>query len=389
MSVSRFSNLDNESIDEIIIKNTPENTVRSKRYIWKMFMEFCSIRKYELDGNRTTEELASILKDWAVNMRKRDGSEFKEATIKTVWNITSKLLQEKYYNDYNVIIDPFKSVIFKYARNARDATRKKLQTDPSKRKMASAPLSLSEFNRIINFWDENTPEGLQRKFYHIAAVELAWRGGEAVACLLEFFQLEKNNDGTPTNRVEYNPIFSKTCQGGSKNCTDSKYLVQNSDSNACPVRLYLKLLSKRGPQIKTNRLFLRPNRHWKKETDNWYDNMPLGRNVINGWTKASAEAIGLDTNLKKITNHSNRSTAVSHLAKSGVQEQQLLKITGHSNANSIKPYLNIDKEHHNKIINNMRGNMSTIMETTNTSSASNSNTFSFTNCSFNDCVFNK
>lgn len=89
------------------------------------------------------------------------------------------------------MIDPFKSLVFKPARDARDATRKKLQADPCKRKTSSVSLSLSEVNQIILFWDENTPEGLMRKFYHIAAVELAWRGGEAVACLLDFFKSRK------------------------------------------------------------------------------------------------------------------------------------------------------------------------------------------------------
>ncbi|MVN24870.1 DUF3504 domain-containing protein, partial [Staphylococcus aureus] len=140
---------------------------------------------------------------------------------------------------------------------------------------------------------------------------------EGAACLVDYFHIEKDNNGSPTNKIEYNPIFSKTCQGGSKNCASSKWLVQNSDNNACPVRLFIKLLSKRGTNIKTNRLFLRPNRHWKTGSDNWYDNMPLGRNIINGWTKSSAEAIGLDTKQRKITNHSNRATAVSQLAKSG------------------------------------------------------------------------
>lgn len=81
---------------------------------------------------------------------------------------------------------PFKSVIFKQSRNAHDATRKNLQSDPTKRKTRSVPLNPIEINKIINLWNENTPEGLQRKFYHIVAVELAWRGGEAVICLIDF-----------------------------------------------------------------------------------------------------------------------------------------------------------------------------------------------------------
>ncbi|XP_044760192.1 uncharacterized protein LOC123317652 [Coccinella septempunctata] len=48
------------------------------------------IKPTNSDGNWTMEELASILKDWVVNTRKKDGSEFEEDTVKTKWNLTSK-----------------------------------------------------------------------------------------------------------------------------------------------------------------------------------------------------------------------------------------------------------------------------------------------------------
>uniref|UniRef100_A0A6P7FXK5 Uncharacterized protein LOC114335199 n=1 Tax=Diabrotica virgifera virgifera TaxID=50390 RepID=A0A6P7FXK5_DIAVI len=172
--MSRFGCNTDENINEIIESNIPKNTVYSKKFVWKAFMDFCNDRKYELDGNRTVEELASILKDWAVNMRRKDGTEFKEATVKTMWNLTSKLLQEKYYKEMKVIIDPFKSVVFQQARAARDSIRRKLQSDPCKRKQSSEALSAVEITKMINLWNEDTPEGLQWKFYHITAVELAW-----------------------------------------------------------------------------------------------------------------------------------------------------------------------------------------------------------------------
>lgn len=44
----------------------------------------------------------------------------------------------------------------------------------------------------------------------------------------------------------------------------------------------------------------------------------------------------LEVKSKNITNHTKRSTAVGEFAIRVVEEQQLLKITGHSNQNSIK-----------------------------------------------------
>lgn len=49
---------------------------------------------------------------------------------------------------------------------------------------------------------------------------------------------------------------------------------------------------------------------------------------------------------KKITNHSSRATIISHMAKIGINEQELIKISGHSSSSSIKPYLQLNDEHH-------------------------------------------
>ena len=83
--------------------------------------------------------------------KKKDGIAYKENVIKHMFNTTAKLVQEKYFNEWNIKINPFTDPCFKAARDARDATRRKLQTLPEKRMV-----------RILN---ENTPDGLQKKFF--------------------------------------------------------------------------------------------------------------------------------------------------------------------------------------------------------------------------------
>ena len=103
-------------------------------------------------------------------------------------------------------------------------------------------------------WDENTPEGLLKKFFHVVAYELAWRGGEAASCKTYYFKKETFNNGEITGRIEYNPVFSKTCQGSSKKCPDSKWLIMNKENpDVCPIRLYYKVLSNRPAHISTDR----------------------------------------------------------------------------------------------------------------------------------------
>lgn len=53
--------------------------------------------------------------------------------------------------------------------------------DPTKKKVSSFALLADEWIKIIEVWNENTPEGLQQEFFYIAAYELVWMGKEGVA----------------------------------------------------------------------------------------------------------------------------------------------------------------------------------------------------------------
>lgn len=383
--MSRFGTFSLKNIEESINNNKPVNTVRSEHYIWNQFTEFCDSRKYTLGEDQTDEELANILQDWAYNMRKKDGTEYKETVVKLMWNVTAKLLQTQYLNDYKRSIDPFKGDNFEKARHAKHTKRKELQRLPEKRKVSASALTVEEIKTIALNYDENTPDGLQKKFYQIAAPELAWRGNEATYCLLDYFQEEYNNDGSYTGRIEYNTVFSKTAQGGDKSLAKSKWLIPNQENeDLCPVRLFRKMLSKRTENITTRRLFLSPNKNWAHSK--WYKNIPIGINEISKWTRLGAEKIGLDTKKKRITNHSNRTSTVSNLSRAGANLQEIIKITGHTSTNSVEPYLTLNEEHHAKIITSLRKNNATTSNSSSVSSTAVSETNSgivYNNCTFN------
>jgi hypothetical protein len=272
----RFDDKTDEEINLSIKNSVPYNTIKTQSNIYKQFMDFCNERKYVLTAITPVPEIAKILKDWGYNMRKKNGENYKESVIKVMWNNTAKQVQELFYKEYNIKFDPFKDIEFKEARNARNSKRKELQANPDKRKLSSSILSPDNYVSMIKVCNEHTPDGLQKKFYIIAAHELAWRGGEGVQCLTTFFKEELQMDGTLSNRIEYNPIFSKNAQGGSKKCADSKWLTFNKNEDICPIRLYRKLMEKRTNITKTDRLFLTTHPCWES-SGMWYKNMPIGR----------------------------------------------------------------------------------------------------------------
>ncbi|KAK9880562.1 hypothetical protein WA026_011799 [Henosepilachna vigintioctopunctata] len=174
--MKRFGTSSGTEIDKEIEDLTPQNTVKTHKYVWKQFTEFCERRNYKLCAQTSEEQLSSILKDWAFNMKRADGTEYKEGTVKTIWNISAKLVQKKFYEEFNRETNPFRGVIFEDARKARAAKRKELQAIPEKRKTNSVALKAEEISKIISVLDENTPDGLQKNF--IKFVLWNWRGVE-------------------------------------------------------------------------------------------------------------------------------------------------------------------------------------------------------------------
>lgn len=201
LKMNRFGNVSESKINAAVENSVPLNTQKTHTSIWKQFMEFCQAKNYQLLQTTTTGELNLILKDWAWNMRKTNGEDYKELCVKVMWNIVAKKLQEKYFQEFNIVFDPFHDITFKPARDARNAKRRSLQKHEEKRKTSSASLNMDDYYKMVSLWDESTPTGLQRKFYFIAAVELAWRGGEAARCLTEHFKEEIDNYGIKTGEI--------------------------------------------------------------------------------------------------------------------------------------------------------------------------------------------
>ncbi|KAJ9584896.1 hypothetical protein L9F63_020751 [Diploptera punctata] len=310
MADTRFGCASNEDINEIIQQSKPKNPQGNRKYIWSQFDRFCQQRNYVLTSETPTKDIANILKDWGVNMRKINGEEYKEYTLKTMWNVTAKMIQEKYFIEHHRDFNPFIDQEFNDARRARNAKRKILQNIPEKRKVSAVTLKSDEYEAMINNCNEKTPEGLQMKFFFIASLELAWRMGEAVKCLIHYFQEELDHNGEPTGRIAYNPMFSSTCQGYDQKLCDTKWLIPNQvNPSRCPVRLYKILLQKRTDKIKTDRFFITPNPFYRK-SGIWYKNCPVGQNQLSTWTKMYAEKSGLTMKKHKVC---NRSTVISNM----------------------------------------------------------------------------
>lgn len=58
--------------------------------IWRQFRLFCEERKYERVEETSTKKLASVLCNWAFNMKKNNGEDSRESAVKTIRNTSAK-----------------------------------------------------------------------------------------------------------------------------------------------------------------------------------------------------------------------------------------------------------------------------------------------------------
>lgn len=84
MKMSRFGVCSLSTIDKKVKGNVPINTEKAKKTVWNQFTTFCTEREYTLSAETSEAQLANIMKDYAYNMKKMDGEDYKEGTIKTI-----------------------------------------------------------------------------------------------------------------------------------------------------------------------------------------------------------------------------------------------------------------------------------------------------------------
>ena len=96
------------------------------------------------------------------------------------------------------------------------------------------------------------------------------------------------------------------------------------------MRLYKKYMSLRPPDAPPNVFYLKP--HPSHSSGYWHYPQPIGHNVLRATVKRLCNGIGLEG---YYTNHSLRQTCATRLFREGVEEQQIMNITGHRSSKAV------------------------------------------------------
>lgn len=98
-------------------------------------------------------------------------------------------------------------------------------------------------------------------------------------------------------------------------------------------------MSLRPPNATTQALYLQP---LQNPSDNcWYANKAVGHNPLSNTVKKLIKMTGEDG---YFTNHSLRRTCATRLYSKGIDEQQIMSVTGHRSTDAVRLYKEISDE---------------------------------------------
>jgi integrase len=98
----------------------------------------------------------------------------------------------------------------------------------------------------------------------------------------------------------------------------------------------------------------------KPSADCWYQARPMGHNSLGKIVKMLCEKAGCDG---YYTNHSLQRMCATRLYNNGIDEQQIMSVTGHCSSNAVRVYKNISLEQQEKMSKILQGDSSLQVKT--------------------------
>ena len=181
-----------------------------------------------------------------------------------------------------------------------------------------------------------TPDVLRDTIVYMCGLYFALHGGTELRGLkVQQITVHKLPNGD--EYLKYHEIGSKNNLGGLYHRKfESKVVPHYSNKenpSRCFVQLFKKYLSKCPPNPPDGALFLQSL--VRPMCDQWYANRVVGHNLLGSTVKRLCSNAGI-TGHK--SNHSLRATAATRLFHHRVDEQMIMKVTGHRSLDGVRSY---------------------------------------------------
>ena len=333
---NRFATLSEHDLDTLSALRHEESTKTATRFGSKVFREWLEIRGHspefeDLDKN----ELALHLQRFYGETRKKDGSQYcKQSMISIRAAINRQLHNERWHRDFDIISDP----VFSKANHVMEGIFKDLTVKGLDVPKPHCPLEPGDFAKLIRSGTVglDNPRSLQNLVWLTIALQFGKRGREGWRYMKKDTFVE-GIDGEGKRYFCYKATQKeKKYSGGSiaaSHRPDAR-VYEKDGEELCPVRAITLYLSYLSPKI--DNFWQKPNMEYYHVSGVWYAAQPLGVNTLNAMMKSMSKAASLPLHH---TNHCVHATSCTVMAEAGVQDRDIIKVTGHKDANSLKRYI--------------------------------------------------
>ena len=280
------------------------------------------------------EKLASILRQFYVEVRRQDGSTYQRASLMGIRAALQRHIRSRPTGRTD--LDLIQGKEFVEANRMLDAYLKHLakegQLQPPQHK---EPLTKEDLEKCLNYFyekAESDPRVLTQAVWFFITYHFALRAKEVQENMKTSHLLFTKVGDVEVVKLatEYR---TKNHQGGLRSSENSCSEGQVQDPRQ--IRLIKLLISKLHPETDYLYMKARADAKWTKEAAVWYTQCKLGHNLIARFMPALSVQLSLSN---RYTGHCLRVTATQNLCNAFVPNQHVMKITGHRNEASLRSY---------------------------------------------------
>ncbi|XP_069086047.1 uncharacterized protein [Pleurodeles waltl] len=337
LSRKRHAVADENQLDSLEIERNELRTRLQTKWAVDLFKGWLKESKRDVSFEKlSSDSLCQLLRTFYAEVRNAKGEEYHIQSLVCVRAGINRYLNSPPFNRaINIMHDPsfisannvFLGIIKRKRREAKHtAERHGAITRDDLIKLRSSPI-----------FGVTEPTTLLNKVWFEVQLHLARRGREGLRVLPpDAFAIVTDEDGheyaTPT--YEASKYQNGNSERGKASLRGRMYAQPKSPS--CPVAALKLYISKMPPGAPC--FYLQPRKlsaHQAAREKVWYTVRPLGKNALGNFMKNLSVQACLS---KMYTNHCIRTTTVQLLSDAGLETREIMAVTGHRCASSVKNY---------------------------------------------------
>ncbi|XP_028415787.1 uncharacterized protein LOC114539361 [Dendronephthya gigantea] len=290
------------------------------------------LQEKRLRHPQNSEELASVLKCFNAEVRKKDGSEYTKNSLCSIRFGLNRYFKSLFNNDI------IKDKEFDEANKVYEAQCVALKKRGLAKTEHKPPIADEDIKKLYEsgVFNTDSPATLQNKVFFEIMFFFCRRGRQNLRDLKkDDFVIITNPQGQRCV-VKKTDELTKNHRVNDAQAEEGGMMVANG-SPYCPVHSFEKYLNHLNPVNEF--LFQRPKYNCPVERVIWYDNMVVGQNTLGKKMKALSKQAKLSV---EYTNHSIRATTITILDRNGYEARHIMSVSGHRSESSLKSYTKTD-----------------------------------------------